>query len=243
MKCNSFYRLFTYKMASHISIKELQKLTNIIVCSELIIEVLLYWFLLLSTYYSNIASHMDFCRGYSRVMSYILSVHQEENLGDMKFGKTMKSLALVTGQLLVLFEFLCYLIIVVSIFLHDMKLAKIKVIDMKVMKKRTKKNAITLTGHCLSFMVELGYNILILVLYDLDGWIILKYENISILAIFGWTAITVIQIGTSPEMRRFLNGAIVDVAPTNVNLLQIFHVLNKAEKPIIPTNEMEMKPI
>ena len=92
-------------------------------------------------------------------------------------------------------------------------------------------------------MVELGYNILILVLYDLDGWIILKYENISILAIFGWTAITVIQIGTSPEMRRFLNGAIVDVAPTNVNLLQIFHVLNKAEKPIIPTNEMEMKPI
>ena len=239
----AFYRLFTYKMASHISIKELQKLTNLIVCSELIIEVLLYWFLLLSTFYSNIASHMDFCRGYSRVMSYILSVHQEENLGDMKFGKTMKSLALVTGQLLVLFEFLCYLIIVVSLFLHDMKLAKIKVIDMKVMKKRTKKNAITLTGHCLSFMVELGYNILILVLYDLDGWIILKYENISILAIFGWTAITVIQIGTSPEMRRFLNGAIVDVAPTNVNLLQIFHVLNKAEIPIIPTNEMEMKPI
>ena len=239
----AFYRLFAYKMASQTSIKELEKVKHIIVWFELIIGVLIYGLFLLATYYTNIASHLDFCRGYSRDLSYIISVYQEENLGDMKFGQTMKSLALVIGQFLVLFEILCYVIIMVSLFWHDINLAKIRVIEKKVMKKRTKKNAITLTGQFLSFMVELGYLVLVLVLYDLDGWGIFKYENISILVIFCWTAITVTQIGTSPEMRRFIIGAKVDVAPTHTNLLQILNVLSIAEKPILPTIEMEMKTI
>ena len=236
----AFYRLFTYKMASKISIEKLQKIKKVILWSELTIGSLIFGLALLGIYFTNTASTLDFCQGYNKEMSNILSRYQEENPGNILFGKLARNLAVVLSQMIILFEFLCYVTIMVSVFMHDKKMAKGKVIDKKVMKQRNKKSAITLTGQFLSFMVEIGYTIVLLTpLHDLLGMDIVEYGNRSILVIFCWTAITVIQIGTSPEMRRFLNGAKVDVAPNNVHLSQLLQALNlQTEDPV--DHDMEM---
>ena len=239
----AFYRLITYKMASQIKIEELQKMKKFILYVEFLIGSLMVGLFLLAAYYTNVATHLDFCRGYTKNMRYIISVHaQEDNAENVYLGEKMNNIALIMCQLIILFEFLCYLTIMVSIYLHDKKMAQHKVIDTKVMKQRTKKNAITMTGQCLSFMVELGYAMLLLILYNWDGWGIFKYGNISVLLIFCWTAITLIQIGTSPQIRRFLKGRQVDVVPTNMSLVHLLQstltFYNTAIPRFVETNEL-----
>ena len=246
----AFYRLFSYKMAGEISIEKLQKIKKLILWYECMIGSLIFGLALLGIYFTDTASTLDFCRGYNRDMGYILSSYQKENPGFFQIGKMARNLALVICQLTILFEFFCYVTIMGSVFMHDRKLAKGKVIDQKVMKQRTKKSAITLTGQFLSFMIEIGYTILLLTpLNDFVGWKVLDYGNRSILVIFCWTAITVVQIGTSPEMRRFLNEAKVDVAPNSMNnLSQLLQALNLETEEAVdhgkPTNDiMEMASI
>ena len=239
----AFYRLITYKMASQINIEDLQKIKKFILHVEFLIGSLMIGLFLLAAYYTNVATHLDFCRGYTKNMRYIISIHeQEDNAEIVRLGEKMNNIALIMCQLIILFEFLCYLTIMVSIYLHDKKMAQHKVIDTKVMKQRTKKNAITMTGQCLSFVVELGYAMLLLILYNWDGWGIFKYGNISVLLIFCWTAITLIQIGTSPEIRTFLKGRQVDVVPTNMSLVHLLHstltFYNTAIPRFVETNEL-----
>lgn len=235
----AFHRLITYKLANEISIVHLQKIKKFILWIEFLIGSFVSALFLLAAYYTNVATHLDFCRGTTKDMRYIISLY--ENKENMTLGDKIYNLALVICKLIILFEFLCYVTIMLSVYLHDKKLAKDKVIDTKVMKQRTKKNAITMTGQFLSFLVELGYTIQLLILYNSDGWGIFKYGNISVLLMFCWTAITVIQIGTSPEMRRFLHGAKVDVVvvPNNMSLSQLFHAV-QIEESNKPNNDMEM---
>ena len=112
-----------------------------------------------------------------------------------------------------------------SVFMHDIKMATDKIIDSNVMIQRNKKNAITMTGQFISFSVEIGYAILLLFLYNQKESWIFKEIDTWILVIFVWTAITVIQIGTSPEIRRTIRQAKVDIAPNSVDLGQLLHAL------------------
>ena len=112
-----------------------------------------------------------------------------------------------------------------SVFMFDIKLATDKVIDFNVMKQRNRKNAITMTGQFLSFLVEIGYAVLVILMYNKKESWIFKDIDTWILVIFVWTAITVIQIGTSPEIRRTIRQAKVDIAPNSVDLGQLLHAL------------------
>ena len=112
-----------------------------------------------------------------------------------------------------------------SVFMFDIKLATDKVIDFNVMKQRNKKNAITMTGQFLSFLVEIGYAVLVILMYNKKESWIFKDIDTWILVIFVWTAITVIQIGTSPEIRRTIRQAKVDIAPNSVDLGQLMLAL------------------
>ena len=82
-----------------------------------------------------------------------------------------------------------------------------------------------MTGQFISFSVEIGYAILLLFLYNQKESWIFKEIDTWILVIFVWTAITVIQIGTSPEIRRTIRQAKVDIAPNSVDLGQLLHAL------------------
>ena len=243
----AFYRLITYKMANQINIAGLQKIKKFILTVELVLGSLMVGLFLLAVYHTNVATHLDFCRGHSRHMRYIISVHEQgDNAENVLWGEKINNIALIMCQLIILFEFICYLTLMASIYLHDKKLSQHKVIDTKVMKQRTKKNAITMTGQFLSFIVEIGYAILLLVLYNCDGWGIFKYGNISVLLIFCWTTITLVQIGTSPEMRRFLIGA--QVVPSNMSLVQLLHgtlnmETNEQTSGAKPSNDIEMATI
>ena len=112
-----------------------------------------------------------------------------------------------------------------SVFMFDIKLATDKVIDFNVMKQRNRKNAITMTGQFLSFLVEIGYAVLVILMYNKKESWIFKDIDTWILVIFVWTAITVIQIGTSPEIRRTIRQAKVDIAPNSVDLGQLMLAL------------------
>ena len=233
----AFYRLFSYKMAGEISIENLQIIKRLILWYGFMIGTLIFGLALFGIYLTNSTSTLDFCQGYNREMSYILSTYQKS--GNFHVGKTALNLSLIIGQFVIIFEFICYVTIMVSLFMHDKKMAKDKVIDKKVMKQRTKKSAITLTGQFLSFVLEIGYTILVLTpINDLIGWKVFEYGNRSILVIFCWTAITLVQIGTSPELRRFLNGAKVDVAPNSMNLTQLLQALKLENRK--SSNDIEM---
>ena len=240
----AFYRLLSYKLINEITIESINRIKRLILWSQLMIGSFIYGLMLLATYYTNMASHLDFCRGYTKDMSYIISEFKNKDPERTHLGKTMKSIALILGKLIILFEFICYVTIMVSVYLHDRKLANNKVIDTQIMKQRSKKNAVTMTGQFLSFMVELGYAIFTLLLYDYDGWGMIRYENVSILLIFCWTGITVIQVATSPEIRRFLKEVDVAPPPSNVNLSYLLNALGlEVEENEEPKNEMEMQTI
>ena len=117
-------------------------------------------------------------------------------------------------------------------------MANDKVINTNVMKQRNKKNAITMTGQFISFLVEIGYAILLLFLYNKKESWIFKEIDTWILVIFVWTAITVIQIGTSPEIRRTIRQAKVDIAPNSVDLGQLLHALKLETSPGDEPQEM-----
>ena len=53
-----------------------------------------------------------------------------------------------------------------------------------------------------------------------------------------WTANTVIQIGTSPEIRRTIRQAKVDIAPNSVDLGQLLHALKLEYGQVDESQEM-----
>ena len=232
----AFYRLISYKMAHKMSIKDLQKLKNQVLWIELLIGALLVGLSAWAVSHTNFSGPLEFCRGYTREMTTIISEYQGGQ--SISFGIKIFYIIFGLSQLIILFEFLCYAIIMISLYLHDRKLSKDKVIDSKVMKSRTKKNAITMTGQLLSFLMGLGYTLLLFILYKLErGWGIFQYGNMVILIILLWTANTVTQIWTSPEMRRFLARAKVDVVQNNAAFPQLFKKVGSVR----PSHDLEMK--
>ena len=83
-----------------------------------------------------------------------------------------------------------------------------------------------------------GYAILLLFLYNQKESWIFKEIDTWILVIFVWTANTVIQIGTSPEIRRTIRQAKVDIAPNSVDLGQLLHALKLEYGQVDESQEM-----
>ena len=189
----AFFRFICFILSDKISIHQHKLVKNLILILQLMIGSLVYGLGLVGNNYTQMASSYDFCRGYTREMSHIISMYQggQENI---QYGQKLKNIAIFIAQLNILFELFCYVTIMVKLYQHDKELVKDKVINTKERQRRNKKNAITLTGQVLSFIVELGYTVVLGPLAD----------HRTILIIFCWTAITLIQIGTSPEIRRFL---------------------------------------
>ena len=236
----AFYRLIIYKFDSKIG--DLRKIKVVVLKIQLVIGCILVVLGTIGFFFTTSDKPLDFCRGYSRTMSTILADYQQ---GDPDQSLVMiTNLTLLICQVIIIFEFVCYIVIMFSVFMHDIKLATDKVIDTNVMKQRNKRNAITMTGQVLSFLVELGYAILLLFLYNKKESGIFKEIDTWILVIFVWTTITVIQIGTSPEIRRTIREAKVDIVPNSVDLAQLMLALKLETSPEEtqdkPNNDVEI---
>ena len=236
----AFYRFMIYMFYS--TIADLQKTKFLVLKIQSVIGCILVVLGTIGFFFENFDKPLDFCRGYSRTMYTILADYHQ---GYQHYQSlvTITNLSLLICLAIIIFEFICYFVIMFSVFKHDIKMATDKVIDTNVMKQRNKKNAITMTGQFISFLVEIGYAILLLFLYNKkESWIIKDLET-WILVIFVWTVITVIQIGTSPVIRRTIRQLCirqvqVDIVPNSVDLGQLLHALKLESSQVDDPQEM-----
>ena len=222
----------------------LYKIQFIVLKIQLVIGCILGVLGTIGFYFTTSDKPLDFCRGYSRTMSTILADYQQGyQLNQRQSLVLVSNLTFLICHAIIIFEFVCYIVIMFSVFMHDIKMATDKVIDSNVIIQRNKKNAITMTGQFLSFLVEIGYAILLLFLYNKkESWIIKDLET-WILVIFVWTVITVIQIGTSPVIRRTIRQLCirqvqVDIVPNSVDLGQLLHALKLESSQVDDPQEM-----
>ena len=106
------------------------------------------------------------------------------------------------GQFLFIAEFAIYAWILFNLWKHDQRNHSEGIITEPMKKERNQKNAITLYGQVMSFLVESAFNVYMLVHYsNLD---IFEASFLPISQILASTVISAIQLATSHEMRRFL---------------------------------------
>ena len=234
-----------FRLISYLFINQIQNINNvkrfILLTAYSLVGLLLVLFIV-AGHFMDSGYTLDLCQGMTQEMSQILAAYDNEFTENFELGKNLHNVAHILCVLTILFEFACYCVIMIKVFYYDKKLSNEKIIDLKAMKERNKKNAITLTGQCLTFILEITYGIVTLILRNYQGYGILNYTSFPVFAIIGWTLVTMVQIGTSPEIRRFLRRTKVDVLIQNDNISQLINAL-KIEEPIEPNNDIEMKEI
>ena len=121
------------------------------------------------------------------------------------YGKHAMSVAIGIGQACILLEFACYIAIYWS--LREQNRSFFQIVQEDVLKKRAKKNAITLTGQAISFIVEVTTTIFVqlwLHFGSVGGFF--EPGAVPIVLLVTMAGITSAQVLTSPELRRFLQG-------------------------------------
>ena len=124
---------------------------------------------------------------------------------EIQFGKQIMSGVIAAVQMCIPLEFLCYITIYWS--LHEQNKSIMAIVQEDVVKKRTKKNAITLTGQTFAFMIELAYSMIMHLLIHFGSEVeIIEPAALPCAAMMTAAAITSAQILASPALRRFIQG-------------------------------------
>ena len=144
----------------------------------------------------------QFCMnlGTTEVNTILEYTYQEFKL-DNSILKTFRFVCLMTGQALFIAELAIYAWILYNLWKHDKENHKSGVITEPMKRERNQKNVITLYGQVLTFGVETAANIYIMVNVAKSKAEVSFYP---ITIIVTSTIISVIQLATSHEMRRFL---------------------------------------
>ena len=121
------------------------------------------------------------------------------------YGKRILSVAVGMGQACILMEFACYIAIYWS--LREQNRSFFQIVQEDVLKKRAKKNAITLTGQAIAFIVEVTTTIFVqlwLHFGSVGGFV--EPGAFPCALIVAMASATSAQVLASPELRRFLQG-------------------------------------
>ena len=127
-------------------------------------------------------------------------INQEQD-NDL-FFKILRFVPVALAQALVVVEFIIYIWIIFHLWKHDRQVHQSGVITEHMKKERNQKNVITLVGQIASFSVEIAFGI-----YTSIHVSNLSHIDSSVMPIFvivGSTVISVVQICTSHEMKRFV---------------------------------------
>ena len=119
----AFFRFICFILSDKISIHQHKLVKNFILLLQLIIESLVYGLGLIGNKNTQMASSFDFCRGYTREMSHIISMY-ERGQENIQYGQKLKNIAVFIAQLNILFELFCYVTIMVKLYQHDKELVK-----------------------------------------------------------------------------------------------------------------------
>ena len=106
-------------------------------------------------------------------------------------------------QILMIVELFIYLKIIYQLWKQDIINRRDKVISEDTRKQRHKKNVVTLRGQVITFAIEFGYGINILIYNSKKSFV--EPSTVVIHKIIGSTVILLIQLLTSHEMKRFIS--------------------------------------
>ena len=105
-------------------------------------------------------------------------------------------------QILMIVELFIYLKLIYQLWKQDIINRRDKVITEDIRKQRHKKNVVTLRGQVITFAIEFCYGINIMIYNSKKSY--LDPSTVVINKIIGSTVISLIQLLTSHEMKRFL---------------------------------------
>ena len=122
---------------------------------------------------------------------------------NLTFRKSMVRLCFVFGGILTIIELCCYLAYFQYIYNHDNKVAAM-VISQTMIRIRNKTNAISMVGQVTSWVMEIWYAVLIVMLstfYDTDT----LREIASLIKDFEFVFIPLVEVQTSSPIIKFLS--------------------------------------
>ena len=132
-------------------------------------------------------------------MNFIIQESKDPNLFKIKLGTWLITGTISCSQILILFELVCYVKIFKEIYKNDRRLGT-NALGKETMRARKKKNAITLYGQVINFIIEIGSAIILVVLLQFHNHFdesIATFLLITNSAILSFT-----NICTSAELRR-----------------------------------------
>ena len=145
------------------------------------------------SYYKTSSPEMEFCTGLKE------PVDLSQETADK--GKNVLMGVIFIIQTLICTEVTMYLVIFWG--LHKQNKFHTRGLSLETIKHRNKKNAITLTGQVLSFVVELCTSIIAQLLIMDNSFGILEPAALTCWIIVITSTVSVLQFMTSPELRRF----------------------------------------
>ena len=185
--------LNTKKIAQYILLAELAIGVGIISLSVWIFE-LFGW---------EKALFYQFCMNMGTAEINVIHEYTHQNGQFNQYHLTLLRFVLNSfGQVLFLAELAIYAWILYNLWKHDKQNHYDGIITESMKKERSQKNAITLYGQGLSFLVETAFNIYMLIHFSYLTTI--EPSFMPIMQIVASTTISAIQLATSHEMRRFL---------------------------------------
>ena len=110
-----------------------------------------------------------------------------------------------SGIMYNMIEFCCYIIFFVHVINHDNNIAA-AVLQKETIRQRNHSNAITMVGLFITWIMELSYLGWIVVVYS-AGFSVKTRELPTILKMFEFSLVPLVQIMTSPPLRKFTHNA------------------------------------
>lgn len=188
---------------------------NSILTTQLILTVLTTFFIMFGGCLSRISLELAFAKGHSMMLNYMLEVAKDPELYRFKWRAwfILGPTTFIVNLTLILSEFMCYVKIFLELSKNDQRLGT-KALGKKAMIKRRKKNVITLYGQVISFIIEIGFGLLILALFSLHYITFWHYngalldDSIShLVLIISSSSLSLSYVCTSAELRRhYLKG-------------------------------------
>ena len=136
--------------------------------------------------------------------TYAQSLHDYNNSKEYNdiLCKIIRFFPNVVFQIMILVQLFIYLKIIYQMWKHDLVHYRNNVITEDTRKERHRKNVVTLRGQVFTFAIEFFYGIIIMIFNTKNSFG--DPSRIVISKIIGSTVISLVQLLTSHEMKRFL---------------------------------------
>ena len=189
------YRLAINILAHRISdCKFIRKITLL---TEAILFIAMFTNLSLASSLNSTFPPFDFCEGHTSMARKVINQYGDDP-NSLALTKQMVEIHLALNQCVILIEVICYLLLYYR--KKTDSLSSSPVVTQNMNKRRNRQNTITLTGQIISFAIETAFTV-VLIMVRTTTWL---QGYMPIFVNVMWFSITVTQIITSSDMRRFL---------------------------------------